>query len=224
MRSLFGLLVMGFVMVVGGTYAWNRMRQVPLVAPAVVPKKTLENAPTYAEAQQAQQSVTMVGPLADYMAKEAPAAAPNAQQVETLTWVPTASDHVGGSVVGSTIPILHKTFRVRSTVQMAFEVPAHAASPRLRGTFQSSLKPGGGGGIDPEAAVEFLVLNEPQYSDFLNRRSGESTFAADDAPAGEVNASLPPTMNQPARYHLLFRNNSHGAEKKFVQADFRMEF
>jgi len=223
MRSLFGLLVMGCVMVAGGTYAWNRMRQVPLVAPAVVPKKALENAPTYAEAQQAQQSVTLAGPLADYMGKqEAPAASPNAQQVETVTWVPTASDHVGGSVVGSTIPILHKTFRVRSAVQVAFEVPAHAASPRLRGTFQSSLKPGSGG-IDPDAAVEFLVLNEQQYSDFLSRRSGESTFSADDAPAGEVNASLPHTMNQPARYHLLFRNNSHGAEKKYVQAGFRME-
>ncbi|HZQ95080.1 MAG TPA: hypothetical protein VFA67_08720 [Candidatus Sulfotelmatobacter sp.] len=146
--------------------------------------------------------------------------AADARQVETVTWVPTASDHVGGSVVGSTIPILHKRFGVRSAVQVAFEVPAHAACPRLRGTFQSSAKPGG----DPDAPVEFLVLNEQQYSDFLSRHSGNSTFAAEEAPAGEVNASLPPTLGQAAKYHLVFRNNSRADGKKFVQADFRMEF
>jgi hypothetical protein len=212
MRSLFGLLVMVLVMVTGGIYAFNRMRQVPLVAPAVPPKK---------EAKEGAQAVTMVGPLANYMAKEEGAkSSADPQPVETVTWVPTASDHVGGSVVGSTIPILRKSFSVRSAVQIAFAVPAHAASPRLRGTFQSSSKRGG----DAYAAVEFLVLNEQQYSDFVNRRSGEASFSAEDAPAGEVNAILPPTMNTPAKYHLVFRNNSPSEGKKFVQADFRMEF
>jgi hypothetical protein len=212
MRSLFGLLVMVLVMVTGGIYAFNRMRQVPLVAPAVPPRK---------EAKEGAQAVTMVGPLANYMAKEEGAkASADPQAVETVTWVPTASDHVGGSVVGSTIPILRKSFSVRSAVQIAFAVPAHAASPRLRGTFQSSSKRGG----DAYAGVEFLVLNEQQYSDFVNRRSGEASFSAEDAPAGEVNAILPPTMNTPAKYHLVFRNNSRSEGKKLVQADFRMEF
>jgi len=31
-------------------------------------------------------------------------------------------------------------------------------------------------------------------------------------------------MNRAQSYHLLFLNNSRGKEKKFVQADFRMEF
>ncbi|MGE5083756.1 MAG: hypothetical protein ACM3ND_12770, partial [Acidobacteriota bacterium] len=130
MRSLFGLLLVAFVFIMGGLYAYRRMQQVPLVAPAVPPKSSEKT--SYAEAKQAAQAVKMVGPLAEYMAnQEGPT--PAAKDVETVTWIPTASDHVGGSVVGSTAPILRKSFTVRSAVQVAFQVPAHAASPRLRG-------------------------------------------------------------------------------------------
>jgi hypothetical protein len=196
------------------------MQQVPLVAPAVPPKSS-ENSADYAEAKQAAQAVTMVGPLANYMAKqEAPKSSSETKEVETVTWIPTASDHAGGSVVGSTAPILRKSFAVRSAVQVAFQVPAHAASPRLRGTFQSSATPGGGA----DAPLEVLVLSDQQYSEFVKQRAGDATFVAEDAPAGDVNASLPPTFNQPAQYHLIFRNNSRAEGKKFVKADFRMEF
>jgi hypothetical protein len=216
MRSLFGLLVIAFVFIMGGLYAYRRMQQVPLVAPAVPPKSSEKT--SYAEAKQAAQAVKMVGPLAEYMAnQEGPT--PAAKDVETVTWIPTASDHVGGSVVGSTAPILRKSFAVRSAVQIAFQVPAHAATPRLRGTFQSSAIPGG-----VAAPVEVLVLSDDQYSEFEDRRAGDAIFMADDAPAADINARLPPTLNQPARYHLIFRNNSPAEGKKFVKADFRMEF
>jgi hypothetical protein len=220
MRSTFGLLIVLSVIVAGGVLSFQRMRQVPLVAPAITSKHG-DSTPSFAEAKQAAQAIKMSGPLADYMAKEdSSAGSTDARDIETVTWVPTASDHVGGSVVGSTIPILHKSFGVRSAVQVAFNVPAHAASPRLRGTYQCSAKQIAEG----DGAVEFLVLNEQQYSQLLNRHSGDATFAAEDAPAGEVNAILPPTMNEPAKYHLVFRNNSRAHGKKFVQADFRMEF
>ena len=112
----------------------------------------------------------------------------------------------------------------RSTVQLAFEVPAHAATPRLRGSYESFVKQADHEESDTDAEVEFLVLNEQQFADFLKQRAGEATFSAEDAHAHEVNTSLPPTLNQPEKYHLIFRNNSRGPEKKFVQADFRMEF
>jgi hypothetical protein len=218
MRSLFGLLLVAFVFIMGGLYAYRRMQQVPLVAPAVPPKSS-EKTVSYAEAKQAAQAVKMVGPLAEYMAnQEGPT--PAVKEVETVTWIPTASDHVGGSVVGSTAPILRKSFTVRSAVQIAFQVPAHAASPRLRGTFQSSAIPGAGA----DAPVEVLVLSDDQYSEFVDRRAGDAIFIAEDAPAADINARLPPTLNQPARYHLIFRNNSPAESKKFVKADFRMEF
>jgi len=218
MRSLFGLLLVAFVFIMGGLYSYRRMQQVPLVAPAVSPKSS-ENRTSYAEAKQAAQAVKMVGPLADYMANQE-GSTPAAKEVETVTWIPTASDHVGGSVVGSTVPILRKSFTVHSAVQVAFQVPAHASTPRLRGTFQSSARPGG----DADAPVEVLVLSDQQYSEFVSQRAGDAAFQAEDAPAADINAQLPPTFNQPARYHLIFRNNSRGNGKKFVRADFRMEF
>lgn len=218
MRSLFGLLLVAFVFIMGGLYAYRRMQQVPLIAPAV-PLESPGTAPSYAEAKQAAQAVKMVGPLADYMAnQEGPT--PAAKEVETVTWIPTASDHVAGSVVGSTVPILRKSFTVRSAVQVAFEVPAHAASPRLRGTFQSSATPGGGA----DAPTEVLVLTDQQYSDFVSKHAGNATFIAEDSPAADINTRLPPTLNQPAHYHLMFRNNSRQDGKTFVKADFRMEF
>ena len=118
MRSLFGLLLVAFVFIMGVLYAYRRMQQVPLVAPAVPPTSS-EKTMSYAEAKQAAQAVKMVGPLAEYMAnQEGPP--PAAKEAETVTWIPTASDHVGGSVVGSTAPILRKSFTVRSAVQVAF--------------------------------------------------------------------------------------------------------
>lgn len=211
------------------------MRKVSLVAPAVAPTKDKWTPPNYAEAQEAQKLVTMAGPLADYMARhqgssQPPDAEAQAEsQVETLEDAPAktvvASDHVGGSVVGSSLRILHQTFRVPSTVQVTFTVPAHAATPRLRGTYESFAKQAGSQNGDTDADIEFLVLNEEQFAAFLSKgAAGEVTFSADDAHAQEVNTSLPPTMDQPEKYHLIFRNNSRGAEKKFVQADFRMEF
>ena len=230
MRTLFSSLVTVLVLILTASYAWTHMRKVSLVAPAVVPAKDKWTPPDYAEAQEAQKLVTMAGPLADYMARHQGAsqsseAESQAQtQVETLGDAPVPSDHVGGSVVGSSLRILHRTFRVRSTVQMAFVVPAHAATPRLRGSYESFVKQAGSEETNTDADVEFLVLNEQQFADFLNKRAGEATFSADDAHAQEVNSSLPPTVDQPAKYHLIFRNNSRGPERKFVQADFRMEF
>jgi hypothetical protein len=112
MRSLFGLLLVALVFIMGGLYSYRRMQQVPLVAPAVPPKSS-EQSPSYAEAKQAAQAVKMVGPLADYMANQEGPTSAAARDVETVTWIPTASDHVGGSVVGSTVPILRKSFTVR---------------------------------------------------------------------------------------------------------------
>lgn len=232
MRTLFSSLVTLLVLILTASYAWTHMRKASLIAPATaIPVENRFTPPTYAEAQEAQRLVTMSGPLADYMAhhqgtSQSPEAGPQAEsQVETLEEAPAktvvASDHVGGSVVGSSLRIVNRTFRVQSTVQVTFEVPAHAATPRLRGTYESFFKQAGS---DTDAEIECLVLNEQQFADFLNRRAGEATFSADDAHAQEVNTSLPPTVNQPEKYHLIFRNNSRGPEKKFVKADFRMDF
>lgn len=224
MRALFGSLVILLVFILGGSYAWKRMRQVPLVAPARFPEQDSGNT---ASPPEAQRIVGITGPLADYVTHHSASqsAGTEPEQIETLSPVsdkPNPEDHVGGSVVGSTIPLLHRTFRVRSAVQLAFVVPAHAANPHLRGTYESFAK--GPNAQSGDADVEFLVLNDQQFAAFLNKHSGESTFSAEDAPSLEVNATLPPTVDQPEAYHLIFRNNSRGPGIKFVQANFRMEF
>ena len=224
MRSLFGLLLTAIVVLFGGIYAWNQMRRVPLVVPAQ--PQVAEN-PMFAEAQEAQKTVAFTGPLVDYISRQKGSPeAKEAKPVETLQapFKPSQSDHVGGSVVGTSMPILQTTFRVRGAVQVPFEVPAHAASPRLMGSYQSFLKVAGAQNDDAGAEIGFLVLNDQQFSDFLNGRAGEAAFSADDARQQEVNTGLPPTMNQAQAYHLVFLNDSKGKEKKFVQANFRIEF
>ena len=93
-----------------------------------------------------------------------------------------------------------------------------------RGSYRSFRKMAGVEKDDASAEIGLLVLNDRQFNDFLNGGAGEAAFAADDARQQEVNAGLPPTMNQAQSYRLLFLNNPRGKEKKFVQADFRMEF
>jgi hypothetical protein len=224
-KGLFGLLLTAIVVLVGGIYAWNQMRRVPLLVPTQ--PQVAEN-PNYAEAEEAQKTVEFSGPLADYVSRqEGSPEAKEVKPVETLQVVPfkpSESDHVGGSVVGTSMLIVQTTFRIRGAVQVPFEVPPHAASPRLLGSYQSFLKAAGARNDDTGAEIGFLVLNDQQYSDFLKGGAGEAVFSADDARQQEVNAGLPPTMNQAQEYHLVFVNNSKAKEKKLVQADFRIEF
>jgi hypothetical protein len=223
---MFGWLVASCVLVLVGSYAWVHRNH--LAAAVAVP--ATEAAPSiipsnYEEAQKARQAAPIAGPLAQYMSHQ------KASDIETLdpvpptqaiSYKPTASDHVGGSVVGTSNEILHQTFGVAKVVRLAFEVPAHASNPQLRGTYRSFVKPGSAPSSD--ADVEFLVLNEPQFGDFLNGHGSEAVFSAEDSHEQEVTASLPPTINQPVTYYLIFRNNSHTAGKKLVQADFRVDF
>jgi hypothetical protein len=101
--------------------------------------------------------------------------------VETLQPVShraTPSDHVGGSPVGASSAVLHKTFAVTDIVSLPIEVPAHASNPQLRGTYRAFLKRHGVLSTDI-TDVEFLLLNEQQYADFLSGHSSEAMFSAD---------------------------------------------
>jgi hypothetical protein len=235
MRTMFGALVMSFVLVLGGSYAWvhrNRMAEA-VAAPAIAPAPS--TLPTdYEEAKAARQAAPIAGPLAEYMSHEKPS---NVEGVEPIQPVPSAqsgqsaqpvqrpvsaSDRVGNSPVGTSSDILHQTFRVAKAVSLAFEVPAHASNPQLRGTYRSFVKQAGG--ISADTDIEFLVLNEQQYGDFAGGHGSEAVFSADDAHSQEVNTSLPPTIDKAAKYYLIFRNNSRAAGKKLVQADFRVDF
>jgi hypothetical protein len=133
-------------------------------------------------------------------------------------------DRVAPSPVGESQPILHKTFTVSASVNFPFEVPAHAAMPRLHGNYKSFVKQLGVQSNDDTANVDFLILNEDQYADFVQGHTGEALFSADASHDQDVNVSLPTSQNLPQKYYLVFRNPPGGESKKVVQADFTLDF
>jgi hypothetical protein len=109
-------------------------------------------------------------------------------------------------------------------MQLPFQVPAHAYSPQLHGTFRSYLQGGKPEMNADKANVEFLLLTDQEYNDLVGGRPSDAVFSAEDAHDQEVNADLPPTLDKPMTYHLVFRNNAHSGPRKLVQADFRIDF
>jgi hypothetical protein len=214
-RELPGLLVVAAVVVSGAYFGIHTLRA--KTQPIVTTASEQEAPPKSAEAQQADQMVTVAGPLANYMNKQQPTAA----EVQSRPSQPTSADHIGLSPVGTNSAVLHKTFTVQSTADFAFEIPANAATPRLHGTYQSFVRQG----VASESGdVEFLLMNEQQFTDSNAGRPAEALFSADASHAQDVNFSLPASRNQSAKYYLVFRNSPEGGAKKTVQADFTVDF
>jgi len=224
MKTWFGWLMICCTLVLVG-FAWTHRHHVTSIAAAPFPEPVPDTQNADPIVGDAKQSVTVTGPLADYMARQKPANIETLKQVSvSVSHEVVASDHVGGSVVGTSASILHKTFAVTGVADLAFDVPAHAATPRLHGTYKSYAKQGGVQTSDETADVEFLLLSEAQFGDLLNGHAGDAIFAAEDAHDQEVNTSLPPTRDKAVKYYLVFRNNSRSATRKIVQADFTIDF
>jgi hypothetical protein len=229
MNRLLGVFVAIFAFILMASLAWNNRRHA-IEKVAIPANQPIAMHAEYAEEKQAKEMVTLAGPMSGYMEEQKPSS--QIETVQTIVYKPVASDHVGGSPVGTSRPILHQTFRVSKAVDLPFEVPAHAANAQLHGTYRSfvkqsrALQPGvpqvESQSDDADADVEFLVMTGQQFDDFLHGRPAEAFFTLEAAHDQEVNTNLPPTLDQPAKYHLVFRNSSRG--KKFVQADFRLDF
>ena len=138
--------------------------------------------------------------------------------------VPATTDHVAPSPVGSSQIVLQKTFTVSGSAKFPFEIPAHAATPRLRGNYKSFVGQPGVQSNDDTANVDFLILTEDQYADFAAGRASEALFSANAAHDQDVDVSLPASQDQPQKYYFIFRNTPGGATKKVVQAGFRVDF
>lgn len=133
-------------------------------------------------------------------------------------------DRVAVSPASSSQSVLHKSFPVTTAAVFPFEIPAHAVMPHLHGNYKSFVKQLAVQTNDDSANVDFLILNEDQYSDFVHAHAGEALFSADASHDQEVNFSLPGSQDQPRKYYLVFRNSPGGAAKKIVQADFTVDF
>lgn len=225
MKTLFGWVVPGLVLILIGALAWMHIQHdadsVELVAEPIA-KQAREAEQRYEQSQDDRQPVNVAGPLASYMKHHD--AESKSDTIESIEYRPIASDHVGGSVVGTSSTILQKTFGLTGTVQLPFNLPAHAYNPQLHGTFRSYLQGGKPESDVAKADIEFLVLNDQEYSDLVNGRPSDAIFSADASHDQEVNANLPPTLDKPVTYHLVFRNHSPSAQRKLVQANFRVDY
>ncbi|MGB0011511.1 MAG: hypothetical protein WBQ03_07885 [Candidatus Sulfotelmatobacter sp.] len=132
-------------------------------------------------------------------------------------------DRVAATPSGSQT-ILHKTFSITATASFPFEIPAHAAMPHLHGNYKYFVKQISADANDDSANVDFLILKEDQYADFMHGHTGEALFSADASHDQDVDFSLPASQDQPQKYYLIFRNSPGGPARKIVQADFTVDF
>ena len=205
----------------GYSYYRNRSSQ-PKVQAAEESQET--EAKPEVQDQDTDRPATVVSPLAAFMEKLNPL-----HTSEPAQRKPSPSDHIAASPVGTSTAIVRKTFAVASTAKFSFEVPPHAASPQLHGSYRSFAQQSGGQSSnvqssDESADVDLLLMNDQQYADFLHGGSPDVVYSVDSSHDQDVSFGLPSTMNQPAQYYLVFRNSSSHAGKKTVQADFRVDF
>ena len=127
------------------------------------------------------------------------------------------------SLAGTSQTILQKTFTLNSSTTFPFEIPAHAMQPHLHGIFETFLgKPHGPS--DDRANVDFMILNEEQEGALESNRAADALFSADPSHNQAVNLDLPPSMNQPVKYYIVFRNPDGVKTSKSVNANFRVDF
>jgi hypothetical protein len=179
--------------------------------------------PTPSLAPASDKVVTIVSPLqqlmdgagADSNAEKAPESRPLGK--------PSPKDLIAPSPVGTGGVILHKTFPVAYAVNFPFVIPAHAATPQLRGHYESFSRQNGAAVGDESADIGFLVMSQEQYTDFINRQPVDALFSVDSSHDQDINFGLPTSQNQPAKFYLVFRNNPKEG-KKIVKADFSVAF
>ena len=226
MMKRFSWLLLGGLLALGYGFVRENPKQRLLAVVDRLPQADSgksESAETDPQAPQpaTQPMMKVVSPLATWMGKDE---SQQPRQEHSAPRKPDPSDHIAGSPVGSTNTILHGTFAVSTLIKVPFEIPAHAATPHLHGTFRSFVQQAGAQSDDDSANVDFLVLNQQQYIELANGRPSEALFSADATHDQEVNLGLPVSGAEPQKYYLLFRNNSREEGNKIVEANFTVDF
>jgi hypothetical protein len=217
-RTLSWLLVMA-VLVVGYSYYQNHSPQ--LKAQAIARLQEVAPKPDVQDPGPNTVMGPVVSPLQVLMAKDD--GSPKTDE-PVRPWKAHPNDHIAPSPVGTGATIVHKTFAVTTAAQFLFDVPAHAASPQLHGTYHSFPKDSGLQSADEGGDIDLLLMNEQQYTDFLSGRPADVVYSVDSSHDQDVSFGLPATQDLPVRYYLVFRNNPDSPGKKVVQADFRVDF
>lgn len=136
----------------------------------------------------------------------------------------TPFDHVDRSQLPAQ-NFLHKTISVKKYTEVRFEVPAHAATPHLHGTFRAFVRDTGPAQSDDTPNVDFLLLNADQFDDFLHGHGeGTAVYSISATNSHQVDFVLPPTHEVPETYYLVFRSVAGGPDVRSVEANFTLSF
>jgi len=175
--------------------------------------------------------VKFAGPLAELMDKShSDEANPEDKPQKPVPLrKPHPSDLIAPSPVGTSTAIVHKTFSVSSASNFSFQVPPHAASPQLRGSYHSFVPasrdhPNNDQSNDDPGDVDLLLMNDEQYAGYLHGQPADVVYSVDSSHDQDVSLGLPATLDRPAQYYLVFRNTSGSRGRKAVKADFRIDF
>lgn len=167
------------------------------------------------------QVVTVVSPLQQLMDDGKPPRA--AEDHPAPTGKPNPNDHILPSPVGTNSVVVRKTFPLASSVSFSFIIPAHAVSPKLKGTYRSFMGQQEVQDSEETADIDVQVLNEQQHTALRSGRPADAVFNSDTAHDQDINFDLPASHDQPVRYYLVFRNDPRDG-KKIVRADFTVYF
>ena len=80
------------------------------------------------------------------------------------------------------------------------------------------------GASDETANIDFVILNDEQQNNAADGRPSEALFSVESSHNQAINFDFPPSMNQPVKYYLVFRNPDGNKGSKFVEANFRVDF
>ena len=116
------------------------------------------------------------------------------------------------------VNFIHKTFKVSTSTKFEFDVPPHALNPKLAGTFKAYSA----GNPDEPAPLDLLLLTPEQFEEF-SRGTGEPTYAVTGTSGQTVDYALQPTLDEPQKYILVFRNSAKNTLRT-VEADFTASF
>jgi hypothetical protein len=217
------LLLMSIGLLGGIVYYRNQSAQTKLHAEQSQAEETKPEANFQDQAKD--KIVKVAAPLAEFLEKsesDKPSDQDKPQKPVPLR-KPNPSDLIAPSPVGTSTAIVHKTFSVSSAANFSFQVPPHAASPQLRGSYHSFVPASRDQSSDDPGDVDLLLMNDEQYAGYLHGDPADVVYSVDSSHDQDVSLGLPTTLDRPAQYYLVFRNSS-GSRRKAVKADFWIDF
>ena len=116
---------------------------------------------------------------------------------------------------------LHTVFSVNQYAHYSFVIPPHHAHPRLHGEFRSfTSRNQPESTSNPASNVDVMLLNDQEFNEFQHGQLRSASYELDPAHNQLVDWGVPPTYDEPEKYHLVFSNSDARTGIKYVQADF----